>query len=384
MHLRSVALALLVLTGSPGRACTIFVLTDAKRALFFNNEDWSNPATRLWFVPAGTDYLGCAYLGFDDGWAQGGLNSAGLAFDWVAGGMEKWEREPAMKSVRGNPAQRMLETCTTVDEAITFFRACWEPGFARGRIMVADRSGASAIIGAAAGRLKVERANDSRGFGYGWDTLARRLAPRPEPTVSNGVAILNACLQSGATPTRYSNAFDLKTGGIVLFPSPGRDESVSLDLMAELAKGGHAYDLATIRDQIGQRPIPLQQNQVRFYLDKFKPLAEQEPAIAQRVTRLIRDAADGTMRAQDYVPEFWVRIHPAQKQVQAEMQQLGELGAAFLVGRNDDAVRRSYLYLLDFKQARVLQRYTFDLKDAVISIATEGAELKHDRGAPVK
>ncbi|MEO5959972.1 MAG: hypothetical protein ABIZ49_09690, partial [Opitutaceae bacterium] len=73
---------LLALGAFPAGACTIFVLTDANRALFFNNEDWFNPATRLWFIPAGKDHLGCVYLGFDNGWAQGGLNSAGLAFDW--------------------------------------------------------------------------------------------------------------------------------------------------------------------------------------------------------------------------------------------------------------------------------------------------------------
>jgi len=41
---------------------------------------------------------------------QGGLNTKGLAFDWVAGFMEKWEFDPGMKSVRGNPSERMLET----------------------------------------------------------------------------------------------------------------------------------------------------------------------------------------------------------------------------------------------------------------------------------
>ncbi|MCF0075680.1 hypothetical protein LZD49_34730 [Dyadobacter sp. CY261] len=65
--------------------CTIVVLSDAKRTLFFNNEDYSNPATRLWFLPATKKYYGCMYLGFNDGWAQGGLNQYGLAFDWVAG-----------------------------------------------------------------------------------------------------------------------------------------------------------------------------------------------------------------------------------------------------------------------------------------------------------
>ena len=107
---------------APVIACTIFVLTDGSQALFFNNEDWLNPNTRIWFVPAGDGHYGCAYVGFDDGRAQGGLNTKGLAFDWVAGYMEKWNPDRGMKGVRGNPSERMLETSATVEDAIAFFQ----------------------------------------------------------------------------------------------------------------------------------------------------------------------------------------------------------------------------------------------------------------------
>jgi hypothetical protein len=40
----------------------------------------------------------------------------GLAFDWVAGYKEKWEPDPKLKRVKGNPAERMLESCATVEE----------------------------------------------------------------------------------------------------------------------------------------------------------------------------------------------------------------------------------------------------------------------------
>jgi hypothetical protein len=190
-----VALCLAVWT--PVSACTIFVLTDGTQTLFFNNEDWFNPATRLWFVPAGKDHLGCAYLGFDNGWAQGGVNTAGLAFDWVSGFKEKYQPDPTLKAVRGNPSERMLESCSTVEEAIAFYRAHFEPDFARSRIMIADRTGASVVIGANAGRLHVAPLRQSRGFGYGRIPLEEALAKSPEPTVANGTAILRACFQSG-------------------------------------------------------------------------------------------------------------------------------------------------------------------------------------------
>ena len=90
----------------PASSCTIFVLTNDQRVLFCNNEDFSNPKTRIWFVTAGDGHYGCAYVGFDNGWAQGGMNTKGLAFDWVAGYTEKWKPERGMKKVRGNPSER--------------------------------------------------------------------------------------------------------------------------------------------------------------------------------------------------------------------------------------------------------------------------------------
>lgn len=114
--------ALIAIASAVVEACTIFVLTDTNRALFCNNEDWRNPKTRLWFVPGGDGHYGCTYVGFDDGWPQGGLNTKGLAFDWVAGFMDEWKPGPEMKPVGGNPSQRMLETCATVEDAITFYR----------------------------------------------------------------------------------------------------------------------------------------------------------------------------------------------------------------------------------------------------------------------
>jgi hypothetical protein len=92
-------------------ACTIFVVTDGRRTLFANNEDWSDPQTFIWFVPGSGSRLGCAYVGFGNQWAQGGINNAGLAFDWVAGFRDKWVRAPGLKRPRGNSAERMLEQC---------------------------------------------------------------------------------------------------------------------------------------------------------------------------------------------------------------------------------------------------------------------------------
>lgn len=363
---------------APVIACTIFVLTDGTRALFFNNEDWLNPNTRIWFVPAGDGHYGCAYVGFDDGRAQGGLNTKGLAFDWVAGYMEKWNPDPGMKGVRGNPSERMLETSATVEDAIAFFQTHREPDFSRARVLVADSTGASAIIGAKDGKLRVERANQSRGFGYCDPKLQKMLTKPPEPTVANGAAILRACLQKGETATKYSNVFDLKSHDIFLFQYPERDDSVKLNLTVELAKGAHYYDIPQIRQQLTQAPVPLLNNMKRFFLDEFKPISDQEPKVTEHFRTIIQDAMSGIMHPDDYTPELWKRLFPAQKDIQADLKREGDLVSLTLVDRTTEGGKRTYRYIMEFKNARALERFVLDEDNRIAVIQSDGSERKPD------
>lgn len=237
-------------------ACTIFTLTDTNRALFCNNEDWKDPQTRIWFGPSSrglwwkTKRYGCAYVGFGNGWAQGGLNTEGVAFDWVAGYKERWQRDPKMKSTKGNPAERMLESCATIEEAVAFFQRHWEPSFSYAKILIADRTGASVIIGAADGQLDIKPAKQSRGFGYGGQVVGRMLAEIPAPTLANAAKILQAARQQGQYATKYSNVFDLRSGDIFLFRFPDQPDAVKLNLAEELKKGRHFYDIPKISEQL--------------------------------------------------------------------------------------------------------------------------------------
>ena len=197
-------------------ACTIFVIRDAQHVLFCNNEDWSNPRTKIWFVP-GEGRHGCAYVGFNDGWAQGGLNTEGLAFDWVAGYKEKWEPDPKLQPVKGNPAQRMLETCASVQEAIAFFQTHREPSFSYAKILIGDRTGESVVIGAKDGQLNIDRRNESRALGYRGQLAQDMLLQNPQPTLDNAAKVLRAAVQEGQYATKYSNVFDLKSGDIYIY-----------------------------------------------------------------------------------------------------------------------------------------------------------------------
>jgi hypothetical protein len=231
-------------------ACTIVVLADESRVLFCNNEDYSSPNTRIWFVPAEGKRFGGVFVGFDNGWAQGGLNTQGLACDWVAGYSAKWARDPKLKDVPGNPNAEMLGTCSTVENAIQFFQTHWVIAFAHARILVADRSGASAIIGASDGSLKIVRAkNRQRRLGFGEAIAGPMLASNSRAEVENGAAILRAARQTGEFATKYSNIFDLKTGEIFLYQFQFDEDPVRLILADELGRGPHRFDMRELREQ---------------------------------------------------------------------------------------------------------------------------------------
>jgi hypothetical protein len=363
------ALALCGLAAAPVRACTIFVLTDTNRALFCNNEDWSNPKTRIWFVPAKEKQYGAVYVGFDDGWAQGGLNSEGLAFDWVSGYKEAWSPDPSLP--RAWRDERVLQTCASVEEVITYYRQHREPSFTYAKILLADRTGASVIIGAKEGKSQVEKSDRCRGFGYGARTLDKILAGAPEPTVANGARILRACLQKGQYATKYFNIFDLKSGDIFLFPDPAQDDQVKFNLAAELKKGGHYYDMPQIHEQLTQAPQPLLANMEGSALDKYQPIPDKEPKVTAHVRAVLQELLDGTLKADEFTAEAWNDAAPGLKDDQAQVKAMGQLVSITLVDRREEGGKRSYRYRMEFEKNTILQHFVFDEQNKLAASRTE-------------
>jgi len=262
--IRLFLIAWLVLCSTAERisACTVFVLTDSNRVLFCNNEDGPDDTTRIWFQPAGTNRYGCVFVGYDDGWAQGGMNTEGLAVDWVAGWKEEWHPDPALPEVRGG--QEVLENCATVEEAIQFYTQHRDPNLWYAKALLTGKTGESVLIGANRGKLQIWRKNVSWGLGYGEYTLRSMLEKSSEPTLTNATTILRRCLQKGKYATRYVNVFDVKSGEMFLYPFPEKDIEVKLSLAAELARGAHYYDMTKIQTQLEKPLRPLLQNMKRY------------------------------------------------------------------------------------------------------------------------
>jgi len=275
----------------------------------------------------------------------------------------------------GKPMSFVGANGATVEQAIAFFRGHRELGFYTARVLVADRTGASAIIGAKDGKLQVEKSDHCRGFGYGQQTmdLMSELGSA-KPTVASGVSILRACLQKGQFATKYSNVFDLKSGDIFLFPFPDRaDHQVRFNLAAELKKGGHYFDIPEIGEQLAQAPRPLlaNMNMERSPLDKYQPIPDKELQVTDHVRALWQDILDDTMRAEDYTDEIWKELSVNRKLGEATIKALGRLVSLTLVDRSDENGKRCYRYRIVFENNTVLHRYVFDEHNRVASGQTE-------------
>ncbi len=373
---RLVFIVILAITFAfPIYACTIFVLTNSHRVLFGNNEDWINPKTRIWFVPAGDSYYGCVYVGYDDGWARGGMNTEGLACDWVGGFNENWQADAAT-CVRGNPTERMLESCATVEDAIAFFQKHKESDFMHAKIFVADRNGMSVIIGVRDGKLRFERSEQSRGFGYAFKMLRECLIKEPEPTVTNCASILRDCLQEGKYDTKYSNVFDLKSGDIYLYQFHQHVDSIRMNLVVELAKGGHYFDMVQIHRQFSMPLMHLLMNMNRLVIDDFPPVSDTEPKVTNHIRAVMEDAISGKMRAEDYHADLWSSISPIQKDIQNDLKRFGNFQSITLVECKTEKGIRTNRYRIEFDNIRALMRFELDDQDKIISFKSEATERK--------
>ena len=268
----------------------------------------------------------------------------------------------------------MLESCATVEEAIAFYHKYREPQFSRAKILVADKSGASAIIGARDGKLQVDRANHSRGFGYGRKMLATMLQTNTPPKLEIGRTILQACEQKGQYATKYSSVFDLNKGEVALFATSSEEE-VRLNLATELKRGGHYYDIPKLREQMAGAPMPPLSN-MRSFLREYRPINDDHPELTERVSAVVKRCAAGKMRKTDFTPEFWNVLAPIKKEIQQDLAPFGEFKTASPVEPLEAKTAGKHRYKFEFKNAWVMQEFVIN-GDKVASLKTLGIEWKH-------
>ena len=353
------------------KACTVFILTDGKHTHFYNNEDFTNTKTRLWFIPKGNGYYGCAYVGFNDGEAQGGFNSEGLAFEWVTVDSDSYITDPNyvpdknLTRLDYTSSQWMLERCKTVEEAIKFYQTYREPAFAKTTLVIADKSGASVIIGSKNGKIYFDNSHESRGIGFGESTFQKLFKPESVNDVNEGAKILKQCVAPGNGGTKYSNSYDLNTGDIEFYNFANENERTKFNLAEELKKGSHYYEISQIANQIKQPLRPLSLNMNRHILFINEPLADQEPAFTEKIKNLFSEIENGKLKYDDLTENLANDLNKQEATIKSIFGKFGKLISLTLIYKGQSQEFIDYSYIMKFEKVTILWQFLVNDKDKI-------------------
>lgn len=279
----TLVLALLFMARCSASACTVFFVFDGKLALAGNNEDWGDPHTQLWFVPATRDTYGIVYFGFGRGdypaggissrkleipeggiskinpedlygLPQGGMNEKGLFFDGASTEVVKAPARPGKKTYHGRLEDLILRKCATVADALELLET-YDFQLVQGQWLFADRTGDSFIIEAGEviirkkgsfqvitnflqSRVKPEEIACPR-----YQLVTRKLAEQKALSVDLVRSLLKA---TAVKSTQYSTIFNLGAAEIYIHHQGNFDRAVKITLKDELAKGARAVKIGSL------------------------------------------------------------------------------------------------------------------------------------------
>jgi hypothetical protein len=293
-------IAFALLLGSSGYACTGFCISQDDLALVGNNEDWKNPNTKVWYVPAEDGKYGRVYFGFDNFYPQGGMNEKGLVFDGFATSPNKVKKSLDQPTFGANLMDKIMSECATVDETLEIFDKYNLKFMERAMFFIADEHGDSAIIeGDEVVRKKgkyqvctnfyqsrVKRKNEIRCGRY--KIADAMLRDADDTSVDLCKRVLAATHQEGSNPTLYSNVYDLKRRVVYLYHFHNFQNEVVIDLKAELAKGPRRLDLPDL--------FPRTYVAESFRDAKTRDVEERKAKFTHKVTADILDSYAGRYR----------------------------------------------------------------------------------------
>ena len=260
----AILLGLLSFAWTAARPCTIVTMARDGKVLIGNNEDWTDPRTKIWVVPASKGEYGRLLFGFENRFIQGGINEHGLFYDANALDPVDWKQasgKPLFQDTFDKQTgDYILAHCATVAEVIKFFQdySVWLGG---GKFVFADARGESITVEWAQGSDRVTKREGHYQISTNisqWNIVPGKVTDdryniaekvilgRGDVSLETMRAVLVATHKEWAFPTMYSYICDLKSLDVHVYNFHNFDEDVVLNVRAELAKGARAYDLPAL------------------------------------------------------------------------------------------------------------------------------------------
>ena len=243
-------------------SCTIFYVEKDGVVLAGNNEDWSNPASMMFFYPASSGKHGRVKFGWGSGFPQGGMNDCGLFWDGTSGPYLEMPVSEAGKTKLQIPImQKVIEESANIEEAKNIFEKFFCEDQYKAQYLVGDSGGNSIIV---EGDNILDKDNDYQVLtnfyqsnpnlgGYPcwrYNIACEMLGEMSELNPYYIGSVLASTHQEGKYPTQYSNIYDLKNGLIYLFHFHNYNEFITINLSEELKKGYNTYVISSLFSKI--------------------------------------------------------------------------------------------------------------------------------------
>jgi hypothetical protein len=254
---------LLLLVVDYARPCSMFKITIFGKTMVGNNEDAWRVNSRIWFETGKAGHYGAAYVGHDDGFPQGGLNEAGLAYDGFA--VYRRTLRPATGKKKmgdfGDLLFLIMQQCATVQEVQHFVNQ-YDRSRCNGSMMLfVDKSGNYLVVEA-----------DTTLLGHDEKYVLANFCPSltPDPSLvtiaryRRGIKFLqhkedtslrfctammdtmHECRARVGDGTTYTTIYDLQEKLIYLYFYHDYSRCVTFDLEKELAKGNHVLLMTSL------------------------------------------------------------------------------------------------------------------------------------------
>jgi len=118
------------------------------RTYLGSNEDSWRPGSTIWFENKTFGNYGAVYVGYNDGFPQGGMNEAGLAFDGLTIYPKDVRLDPSKKTVANPTAfiKEIMQTYQTVEDIKKYASQFNRQPFNSSVLMFSDKFGRYLVI----------------------------------------------------------------------------------------------------------------------------------------------------------------------------------------------------------------------------------------------
>ena len=252
---RIIFLLLILVVHSNLFACFILFLTDGKEIWIGNHEDWYARDAEVTFIPGQKGKFGMVYFDFkSEGFAQGGMNTQGLFFDGTRTPYAPFPENENKKDCHCYIWTKLLAECSTVEQGIRYIETYKIPEIEEIHILLADKTGNSAIVGVYDGKIQIHKRNGNfqvltnfnvSNPAYGgelpcsrFDSAQQMLHRDSSASLKNIENILSKTNQEELTVC--SNIYNLSKGEVYIYHQINYTKKRKFILKEELKKGRHA------------------------------------------------------------------------------------------------------------------------------------------------